>query len=275
MNEQRKTVYDMRQQLLLGSYAPEVLDDDGQAHRREAQDRRSLERSTTTVSARSSASSLGMFARRRCMPRDEDGKPARHRPQGASRRSRSSSSSRRCSSEVYQLLGREARPRGRARSDGPSSIYDELVELVPPASREQRERLLDLIDRDHRRDGRGELPAEQAAGGLGLGGICQGFTRALRDELPDEISTSSAMPSSSRSDLYDAAPRSVYEEREKEIGHRARAARLPPLLPRGASTRRGSSTSRTWSTCATASASAATASAIRSRSTRRRATTSS
>ena len=265
MNEQRKTVYKIRQQLLLGIYTPEILDEEGKATgkvrtieplerlagRREAGDRRTC--SSTTA--------------RRCRSRAKRSSARRR-----SRRSKRSSTWSSSGTDIYQFWGYRFDFK-EAEAKEPQKVYDRLMEEIPSSLTQQRERLLDLVDGIVARDRRGELPARTSRRRTGTG----------RASGPRSSSTSAASPtSSSTSTIRPISRMQLYTQCADDRSKSARRRWAPSCSCASSatsisrtSTSSGSSTSRTWSTSATASVCAATASAIRSRSTRRRATTSS
>jgi preprotein translocase subunit SecA len=143
MNAQRKTVYTLRQQLLLGRYTPEELDELGKPTGRAreiAVDPEIDEKVTPFV-----AQLIGMFSDPPVQPMGENGKlraPTREELAKSEKIADLEGLQR----EVYHLWGVRLDLESRKKRT-PAKVYDALAELVPQGLSEQRERLLDLIDR--------------------------------------------------------------------------------------------------------------------------------
>jgi preprotein translocase subunit SecA len=142
MNAQRKTVYSLRQQLLEGRYAPEEMDELGKPTgriRKIAVDESIREGVTPLV-----AQLLGMFADVPLQPTDETGK---HRPPTRDEIAAVKEIVEFPSfqHEVYHLWGVKVEESRKKRS--PVDLFDEVTALVAQGLSEQRDRLLDLIDR--------------------------------------------------------------------------------------------------------------------------------
>ncbi len=143
MNAQRKTVYTLRQQLLLGRYEPEEVDELGKptGQVRQIPVDEKIQKDIKPLVAQL----VSMFCEEPPNAVDEQGKPRRPTRKDL----------KKCDNlvelealqrEVYQLWGVKLDLEGRKKRT-PVSVYDELVELVAAGLTEQRERLLDLIDR--------------------------------------------------------------------------------------------------------------------------------
>ena len=143
MNAQRKTVYTLRQQLLLGRYAPEEHDENGKSTgeiRKIPLDEKIAERARPLV-----AQIIGYFCEPQLQPKDDNGKgrpPTEAELKNAGKLVELPS----LQHEVYQMWGVKLDLEGR-RERTPHSVYEELAELVPQGLSEQRERVLDLLDR--------------------------------------------------------------------------------------------------------------------------------
>jgi preprotein translocase subunit SecA len=143
MNAQRKTVYSVRQQLLLGRYAPEDLDEVGKPTGKTREipvDEQIRERVTALI-----AQLVGMYSNPPVAPRDEDGRsrpPTREELAVATEVAELQQLQR----EVYHLWGIRIDAE-RRHAAVPVEVYDELVDSVCHGLSEQRERLFDLIDR--------------------------------------------------------------------------------------------------------------------------------
>ncbi|MES1178340.1 MAG: preprotein translocase subunit SecA [Myxococcales bacterium] len=143
MNAQRKTVYTLRQQLLLGRYAPEEHDENGKSTgetRKIPVDEKIAERARPLV-----AQIIGYFCDPQLQPKDDNGK-IRPPTEDELRKADKLVELPSLQHEVYQMWGVKLDLEGR-RERTPFSVYEELAELVPQGLSEQRERVLDLLDR--------------------------------------------------------------------------------------------------------------------------------
>ena len=142
MNAQRKTVYSLRQQLLVGRYQPEETDELGKptGHVREVPVREEIRQEITGLVGQL----LGMFADPPQQFADANGRqraPTREELSQATAIVDQETLQR----EVYHLWGVKLELTRKKRP--PVEIYDELVDLVTRGLSEQRERLLDVMDR--------------------------------------------------------------------------------------------------------------------------------
>src|SRR4029078_7219939 len=96
------------------------------------------------------------------------------------------------------------------REDEVLAIYDELLDLVPRALTEQRERLLDLLDRIIGAMVEESCPPKKPPEDWDWGGIFQGFKEHFGVELPDDISSHSD-PEALAHELYDRA-QAIFEK---------------------------------------------------------------
>jgi preprotein translocase subunit SecA len=143
MNAQRRTVYTLRQQLLDGRYAPEEMDELGKPTGR-------VREIPVNAEVRDSvaplvAQLLGMFADVPLQITDDKGKP---RPPSRDEIAAVGEivELESLQHEVYQLWGVKLELNARKKKK-PGDVFDELAALVAQGLSEQRERLLDLIDR--------------------------------------------------------------------------------------------------------------------------------
>ncbi|MRG92886.1 preprotein translocase subunit SecA [Polyangium spumosum] len=211
MNAQRKTIYDIRQQLLVGRYSPDIVDEEGKATG-EKRTIKALPRLVEDV-VPDVGYLLGMFAADPISPRDKDGNP-RTLTRKDFEKVEKFVEAENLQKELYTRYGVKITFEGR--EDEGVEIYDECVELIPRALTEQRERFLDLMDRIIGAMVEESCPPRKPPEDWDWGGIFQGFREHFGIELPDEISEH-ADPQQLAEDLYDRAEK-AFEAREKEIG---------------------------------------------------------
>ena len=211
MSAQRKTIYDMRQALLVGRYEPELFDEEGKATG-EKRKITPLDRIKDSV-VPDVGYMLGMFAADPVMPRDKEGKP-RDIVRKDFKKVEKFVETDQLQKEIYQRWGVKVDFDGREHKV--LAIYDELVTLVPQALTEQRERMLDLIDRLIGAMVEDSCPARKPPEDWDWGGIFQGFREHFGVELPDEITTFADQELLAR-ELYDRAE-AAYQKREDETG---------------------------------------------------------
>jgi preprotein translocase subunit SecA len=250
MNAQRKTVYEMRQQLLVGRYEPEILDEDGKP----TGEKRKIKPLGWIQDAvlPDVGYLLGMFCSDPVMPRDKDGNPRTigredfvvegeggeaKKPEKKKADGKKSNGKKAAADAEPEA---EAKPAGKGRKlveldqlqkeiytrwgvkvdfegrDDALRAYDELVDLVPRALTEQRERLLDLLDRIISAMIEESCPAKKPPEDWDWGGIFQGFRELFGLELHDDISTFHD-PETLAHELYQHAEE-AYTKREKEVG---------------------------------------------------------
>ncbi|NUQ76376.1 MAG: preprotein translocase subunit SecA [Polyangiaceae bacterium] len=211
MNAQRKTIYEMRQQLLLGRYHPDVLDEEGKptGERRAIKPMESIAEAVLPEVARL----LGMYTEDPVSPYDKDGNPRkleREHFEKAGKLVQVELLQR----DIYTQWG--VKIEVEDREDEVVEIFDEAMEVMPQALTEQRERLLDLIDRIIGAMVEESCPPRKPPEDWDWGGIFQGFREHFGVELPDEISTH-IDPEQLAHELFDRAEE-VFLKREKEFG---------------------------------------------------------
>ena len=210
MNAQRKTVYTLRQQLLLGRYAPEEVDDNGKSTgevRRIAVDERVAERSRPLV-----AQVVGFFCD--LQPKDETGK-ARPPTVAELEAAPKLEDLTALQHEVYQMWGVKLDLDGR-RERTPISVYNELIELVTQGLSEQHERALDLLDRVVGAMVEESCPPSKQAEDWDWKSIHQGFREHFRvdpEKSIDEIGDAEFLVR----ELYRCAE-AAYVAKEKDLG---------------------------------------------------------
>jgi preprotein translocase subunit SecA len=212
MNAQRKTVYALRQQLLAGRYTPEDIDDTGKATgaaREIPVDPEILEKVEGPIGAL-----VGMFCDPPVGTVKEDGK-AKYPTRDSLSRAEKLVELEALQHEVYQLWGVRLDVEER-RQRTPASVYDELIEMVPRGLSEQRERVLDLMDRVvaamvEESCGEGKPPED-----WDWKGLHQGFEEHFQAKLPDTVDELGEQDSVMKR-AYEHAE-TVYRDKEKELG---------------------------------------------------------
>ena len=135
MSEQRRTVYTIRQQLLLGTYKPEVLDDEGKPTGK-ARKIETLPRLVEELAEGIDALIVSHQA-----PPEGDEKPITKAEKVKTIRDFES-----LRNEVYQSFGYRFDIDDEAEQKDAKKIRDRLKKELPQSLTEQRERLLDLVD---------------------------------------------------------------------------------------------------------------------------------
>jgi preprotein translocase subunit SecA len=143
MNAQRKTIYSLRQQLLLGRYSPEETDELGKPTGR-------LKTLSINEEIRQQTDSLvgqllGMFSEPAVQSRKVDGATV-HPKREDFEKAEKIADQEALQREVYHLWGVRLEVGDRVRRT-PVQLYDTLSDLVARGLTEQRERLLDLLDK--------------------------------------------------------------------------------------------------------------------------------
>jgi len=137
MNEQRKTVYKIRQQLLLGIYTPEILDEEGKATGkiRKIEPLPRLEQEVKQAVT----DMILHFGTPMPVPGQEV-----KRPKSVDEVSEIFDMEQ-LRSDVYQFWGYRFDFKEKEGKD-PKAVYERLMKEIPASLTQQRERLLDLID---------------------------------------------------------------------------------------------------------------------------------
>jgi preprotein translocase subunit SecA len=210
MSAQRKTVYTLRQQLLDGRYHPDELDEEGKPIG-EVRTYKVRQQIFDEVAPRV-IEVLGMFANPPVRATAEDGGPsviARERFENAKIVELES-----LQREIYQWWGVRVEVEGR--EDDALGLFDELVETVPMALTEQRERLLDLADRIIGAMVEESCPMSRTPEDWDWPGIREGFSEHFGTDAPAEIEHMGAQEPVARA-LYERAFEAL-EAREKDLG---------------------------------------------------------
>ncbi len=137
MNEQRKTVYKIRQQLLLGIYTPEILDEEGKATGK-IRTIETLERLGDEVKE-AVTNMLLHFGTKMPQPGEEVKRPK------TVEEIEEIFDMEQLRNEIYQLWGYRFDSKDKEGKD-PKAVYERLMEEIPASLTQQRERLLDLVD---------------------------------------------------------------------------------------------------------------------------------
>jgi preprotein translocase subunit SecA len=212
MNAQRKTVYALRQQLLLGRYAPEEVDDDGKptGEKRDiALDAEIADNVRPLV-----AQLVGLCCDPPISPKKDGNK---YTPLTAKDFEPLDKivELETLQQEVYEKWGVKLNVEGR-KDPKPLEIYEELAELVPRGLSEQRERVLDLIDRVLSAMVEESCPQNKPPEDWDWNGISAAFKEHFQQELPKDMHELGD-PSLLVRELYKRAE-TIYQERERELG---------------------------------------------------------
>ena len=243
MNAQRKTVYELRQQLLAGRYYPDLVDEEGKAlgEKRHIKPLARLQESVLP----DLGALLGMFAEDPVMPRDKDGN-SRTIVRDDFKSLNKLVETENLRREIYTRWGvkvefvkakeqdqtKDAKKKNGAKAasqegseplreefvvdEKPLVIYDALAALIPQALTEQRERALDLIDRIVGAMIEESCPPRKPPEDWDWGGIFQGFKEHFGVELPDKTAHRADAEDLAHH-LYDEAEK-IFTAREKEVG---------------------------------------------------------
>ncbi len=213
MSAQRKTIYDMRQAMMVGRYEPEVLDEEGKP----TGEHRKIKPMDAIVKevAPAVGELLGMFLHDPIMPRDKEGNErALTRKEFQESKGNKFVETDTLQKEIYGKWG--IKIDFDDREEDVVEIYDEVVDLVPRALSEQRERLLDLIDRILGAMVEESCPARKPPEDWDWGGIFQGFKEHFGADLPDEV-TSFHDQEPLAQELFRRAEE-IFHKREEEVG---------------------------------------------------------
>ncbi|MEM1030578.1 MAG: preprotein translocase subunit SecA [Myxococcota bacterium] len=188
MSAQRRTIYRLRQELLAGRYTAEEYDAEG----RETGEARVIEPLSWIEEQVQPkvAALLGMFCEEPIMPHGDDGKPRdidRKEFKGAKLVEAET-----LKREMYGYVGSHHPVGGWGvviETEGREAIevYDACMEVLPAALTEQRERLLDLIDRIVGAIIEDSCPPNKAADDWDWEAIFDGFEQHFGVELDEDI----------------------------------------------------------------------------------------
>jgi preprotein translocase subunit SecA len=211
MNAQRKTVYSLRQQLLLGRYEPEDVDESGKptGTKRNLPVNEGIKKEAEGLVAQL----VGMFAQTPLQLADDKGRqraPTREELAQIDVLVDLETLQR----EVYHLWGvkldlpRKQRP--------PLEVYDELVSMVSQGLTEQRERLLDVIDRVLSAMVEESCPANKPPEDWDWGEVHKGFREHFKKALDKSVEDLGEVEDVARAVFEQGM--SVFLEREKRYG---------------------------------------------------------
>ena len=213
MNSQRKTVYTLRQSLLVGRYTPEEVDEVGKpiiGKTREIPVDPAVEETVTPMVAQL----VGMFCDPPLSPIGEGNKarpPTVEELEGAQKLVDLET----LQHEVYQYWGVKLDLETRKKRT-PLSVYEELIELVPQALSEQRERLLDLVDREVSAFVEESCPENKPPEDWDWKGMNEAFREHFKVK-PDKKLEELGDPDRIVRALYKRAEE-LYQKKEKELG---------------------------------------------------------
>jgi preprotein translocase subunit SecA len=213
MNAQRKTVYSLRQQLLEGRYYPEAVDEVGQptGQTRQIPVDEVIQKRVSELTAQL----VGMFSEPQVIPRDESGRPkppTREELTVANTISEPEQLQR----EVYHLWGVRLAAVPERKTVAPLALYDELNETVAHGLTEQRDRMLDLIDRVVAAIVEECCPEKRPPEDWDWASVHQGFRDLFQVSLPSEVEQLGE-PSRVVRFLYQHAEK-AYTAREEDLG---------------------------------------------------------
>jgi preprotein translocase subunit SecA len=212
MNAQRKTVYALRQQLLEGRYTPEEVDELGKAtgRIREIPIDEGIRKGVAPLVAQL----FGMFAEHPVTPRDDAGRPRPPTKEelGAITQLVELETLER---EVYGLWGVKFDVEG-AKTKKPSEVYEGLEELVAHGLSEQRERVLDLIDRVVSAMVEESCPRNRQPEDWDWTGIHEGFKEHVKKPLGKDVDDLGELERLVRT-VFERAE-AAFLEKEKEVG---------------------------------------------------------
>ncbi len=212
MNAQRKTVYALRQQLLEGRYAPEEVDELGKATGkvREIPIDKGIRESVAPLVAQL----FGMFAEQPVTPRDANGRarpPSKDELAAIGQLVELETLER----EIYGLWGVKIDVKA-AREKKPVDFYAELEELVAHGLSEQRERVLDLIDRVISAMVEESCPKNRQPEDWDWTGIHDGFKEHIQKSLGKDVDDLGELERLVRT-VFERAE-AAFLEKEKEVG---------------------------------------------------------
>ena len=210
MSAQRGTIYRLRQELLAGRYKAEELDHEGKptGEFREITANEEYE----DIVKKDLGTLLGMFCEEPVMPHDKNGKE-RVIPRKEFKSSKLVEAAT-LKQEIYSRWGVVIETEGKKTKA--IDVYDEAMEVLPLALTEQRERLLDLIDRIVGAIVEDSCPMDVAPDDWDWPAIFEGYKEHFGNELPEDIADYGDREALAE-EMYQRAEK-VYLAKEEEIG---------------------------------------------------------
>jgi preprotein translocase subunit SecA len=212
MNAQRKTVYALRQQLLEGRYAPEEIDELGKATGRVREI--PIDKGIREAVAPLVAQLFGMFSETPVTPRDENGRARPPTPAEIASIEKLVELET-LEREVYGLWGVKLDV-AAAEGKKPAEVYAALEELVAHGLSEQRERVLDLIDRVVSAMVEESCPRNRPPEDWDWNGIHEGFKEHVKRPLGKDVDDLGELERVVRT-VFERGEQ-AYVEKEKEVG---------------------------------------------------------
>ena len=210
MSAQRGTIYRLRQELLAGRYKAEELDHEGKPTGEFRQITANPE--YEDIIKRDLGTLMGMFCEEPIMPHDKDGKE-RVIPRKEFKKAKLVEQET-LKQEIYSRWGVVIETEGRKRQA--IDVYDEALEVLPLALTEQRERLLDLIDRIVGAIVEDSCPMDVAPDDWDWPAIFEGYKEHFGGDLPEDIADYGDREALAE-EMYQRAEK-VYLKKEEEIG---------------------------------------------------------
>lgn len=210
MSAQRGTIYRLRQELLAGRYKAEELDHEGKPTGEFRQITANAE--YEDIVKKDLGTLLGMFCEEPVMPHDKNGKE-RVIPRKEFEKSKLVEPAT-LKQEIYSRWGVVIETEGKKTKA--IDVYDEAMEVLPLALTEQRERLLDLIDRIVGAIVEDSCPMDVAPDDWDWPAIFEGYKEHFGDELPEDIADYGDREALAE-EMFQRAEK-VYLKKEEEIG---------------------------------------------------------
>jgi preprotein translocase subunit SecA len=212
MNAQRKTVYTLRQQLLLGRYTAEEVDDEGKplGETREI----AIDEQIAAQVSGEIAMVVGYFCDPQLQPLGKDQKPRAPTREELGKAEKLAEIEV-LQHEVYEAWGVKLDLSER-KERTPLEVYDELIDLVPRGLSEQRERVLDLTDRVIGAMVEESCPENRPPEDWDWKGMFQGFEEHFKvapDPKLDELGDADVVVKK----LFEIA-QEQYKKKESELG---------------------------------------------------------
>ncbi len=213
MNAQRKTVYTLRQQLLEGRYAPEEIDELGKAtgDTREIAVDPEIEKLVSPLIPQL----LTFFSDPPLELTDKEGKPRSAKSRKDVEKIKKLVELEALQREVYQLWGIKLDVNERKKRS-PVEVYDEQLGLVASGLSEQRERMLDLMDRVIAAIVEESCPENKPPEDWDWQNVRDGYKEHFKQKLNSDIEDFGDAEMLVK-ELYTHAE-ALYAEREKRLG---------------------------------------------------------